>query len=243
VGLFAFALLGLIACAVDDRAVSAAAGAGESTGAGGDGEIMIGATGGSSNAGGGAGASGGEDGGSGGSPAASGGSADGAEPDAGQGGSCTGGSCPGPPASECAVDTVSMVPFMTSWSSVGRLNLYNGGCDSQGTPDYALVFTAPQTGTFRITSAALVDAVPYTGPGDPSGIPDGPADGDSVMTIVRGGCAGPEAQQLECNDDAVMGTLDSQLNVGLDAGEVITVYLNELTQTGGGTGTLGITLL
>jgi hypothetical protein len=63
------------------------------------------------------------------------------------------------------------------------------------------------------------------------------------MTIVRGGCAGPEAQQLECNDDAVMGTLDSQLNVGLDAGEVITVYLNELTQTGGGTGTLGITLL
>ncbi len=248
-GLFACALLGLTECAVDDRAVSA--GAGDSSGAGGGGAAAGDATGGSSNAAGGAGGSGGDGDGDGGSAASDGGSADGSGGDgdsqppdagAGQGGSCTGGSCGGPP-SECAVDTVSTVPFMTSWSSVGRLNLYNGGCDSQGTPDYALVFTAPQAGTFRITAAALVDAVPYTGAGDASGVPDGPADGDSVMTVVRGGCAGPDAQQFECNDDVAMGIVNSQLDLGLDAGEIITVYLNELTQTGGGTGTLGITLL
>lgn len=231
-GLLAGAL-GLTACPVDDRTVSVGDGDGETGGMGGS--LASGATG---------GGDGGQENGGVGSADGIGGFGGSAEPDAGFGqGGRTGQSCGGPPASECAVDSVSTVPFMTSWSSVGRLNFYNGGCDSQGTPDYALVFTAPQAGTFRITSAALVDAVPYSGAGDPSGAPEGPADGDSVMTVVRGGCAGPEAQQLECNDDAAMGTLDSQLDLGLDAGEIITVYLNELTQIGGGTGTVGITLL
>jgi hypothetical protein len=159
-----------------------------------------------------------------------------------EGGTCTGGQCIPLPPSGCAVDVVSSVPFTASWSSVGRPDLYDGGCDAEGTPEYALVFTAPLTGTFRVTSAALIDAVPYTGAGEASGNPP-PPDGDSVMTVVRGNCAGVAAQQFDCNDDVAPGTVNSQLDLELDAGEVVTVYLNELTQTGGGTGTVNISAL
>jgi hypothetical protein len=155
-----------------------------------------------------------------------------------EGGTCSGGLCIAAPPSGCVVDAVSSVPFTASWSSVNRPDLYDGGCDTEGTPDYALVFTAPATAVYRIASAALVDAVPYTGP-----IPDGPADGDAVMTIARGDCAGGEAQQLACNDDVQVGTLNSQVDLGLAAGEVVTVYLNELGQMGGGTGTVSIDAL
>jgi hypothetical protein len=159
------------------------------------------------------------------------------------GGTCAGGLCIALPPSGCAVDVVSVVPFTGSWSSVGRPDLYDGGCDSEGTPEYALVFTAPQSGTFRITSTGLVDGVPYTGPGAP-GVPGGgPLDGDAVMTVANGNCAGGEAQQRACNDDAADGTLSSQVDLELAAGEVVTVYLNELQQTGGGTGTVSIGLL
>jgi hypothetical protein len=237
----------LLACAVDDRAVDVAGGA-----------PAITATGGTSAAGGDAGGSSGGGSSGGGSSGTPGGTAglggnapDGSERDGGAGeeGSsvCSGASdCDGgtpAPSSGCAVDIASSVPFMANWSSVGRPDLYDGGCDSLGTPEYALVFTAPEAATFRITSVALVDTVPYTGAGTASGVPDGPADGDSVMTVVRGNCAGVAAQQLECNDDVAPGTLDSGLDLALDAGEVVTVYLNELTQTGGGSGTVNITAL
>ena len=39
------------------------------------------------------------------------------------------------------------------------------------------------------------------------------------------------------------GTLGSQLDLALSAGEVVTVYLNELAQTGGGSGTVSIVAL
>lgn len=159
------------------------------------------------------------------------------------GGNCVDGICILAPPSGCLVDAASSVPFSTSWRSVGRPDLYDGGCDTEGTPDYALVFTAPQTGRFRVTSAGLVDDVPYTGPGEPSGVPDGPADGDAVMTIVRGNCAGLDAQQLACNDDGPDGSFNSQLDIELAAGESVTVYLNELAQMGGGTGTVSVVAL
>ena len=155
-----------------------------------------------------------------------------------QGGTCNGGLCIASQPSGCVVDAVARVPFTANWSSVNRPDLYDGGCDTEGTPDYALVFTAPQAAVYRIASAALVDAVPYTGP-----VPDGPLDGDAVMTIARGDCAGGDAQQLACNDDVQVGTLNSQVDLELFAGEVVTVYLNELGQTGGGTGTVIIEAL
>ena len=158
-------------------------------------------------------------------------------------GSCTQGQCVSGQPVGCPVDVASSVPFNTTWSSVGRPNLYGGGCDSDGTPQYALVFTAPQAGTFRFTGHALVDSTPYTG-ADPSANPTQPPDGDAVLTVANGSCAGQAAPFLGCNDDVTPGVnIDSQLDVTLTDQQQVTVYLNERTQTGGGTGTLSITLL
>jgi hypothetical protein len=57
-----------------------------------------------------------------------------------------------------------------------------------------------------------------------------------------GRCAGGSATQVSCNDDAVEGNGNSQLDVPLTGGQVVTVSLNQLTQSAGGTGTLTITL-
>lgn len=160
---------------------------------------------------------------------------------------CTGGSCalsvcvPGQPLG-CPAEVAGAAPFTTTWSSVGRPDLYVGGCDSAGTPDYALVFTAPATATFRFAAAAVVDDTPYTGADQTAPFTE-PPDGDAVLTLAEGSCAGGAATQVACNDDALESTRDAQLELPLTSGQVVTVYLNELTQSGGGTGTLTITQL
>jgi len=158
----------------------------------------------------------------------------------GSGGSCTEGQCVGGQAVDCPVDVATTVPFNTSWSSVGRPSLFGGDCEQSGTPDYALVFTAPQTGTFRFAAHALVDSTPYSG-ADPKRPPEAPPDGDAIIIVAAGSCAGQAALQLGCNDD-FEGNIDSQLDLQLEDQQQVTVYLNERTQTGGGTGTLSITL-
>lgn len=159
------------------------------------------------------------------------------------GGSCTQGQCIHGQPVGCPMDVASAVPFNTTWSSVGRSNLFGGSCDSGGTPDYALLFTAPMAGTFRFTVHALVDSTPYTG-ADTSDPFTEPPDGDAVITVADGSCAGQEAMQLGCNDDVASGSnLDSQLDLVLTNAQTVTVYLNERTQTGGGTGTLSIRLV
>jgi hypothetical protein len=157
-------------------------------------------------------------------------------------GSCTLSVCVAGQAVGCPAEVAGDVPFTTPWSSVGKTDLYVGGCDSAGTPDYALIFTAPATATFRFEVTARVDETPYTG-SDQSDPITQPADGDAVLTVAEGGCAGGAATQVACNDDVEQGNTDSQLDLPLTSGQVITLYLNELTQTGGGTGTLTITQL
>jgi len=160
------------------------------------------------------------------------------------GGSCTSGECVDGQPVGCPVDIASSLSLNLAWSSVGRPDLYAGGCDSANTPDYALVFTAPQAGTFRFTATGLVDSTPYTG-ADTSGTPTAPPDGDAVLTIAPGSCAGIGAVQIDCNDDGPPDddSTDPQLDLVLTDQQVITVYINELTQTGGGTGTLSVTLV
>jgi hypothetical protein len=157
-------------------------------------------------------------------------------------GSCTLSVCVEGQAAGCPVEVAGDAPFTTPWSSVGRPDLYESECDSADMPDYALVFTAPATATFRFSAAALVDGTPYTGADQTEPFTQ-PPDGDAVLTVVEGGCAGPGAVQVACDDDAAEGTLDAQLELPLTSGQVVTVYLNELTQSGGGTGTLTITQL
>jgi hypothetical protein len=167
------------------------------------------------------------------------------------GGSCTQGQCiPGQPVG-CPGDVANTVPFSISWSSVGRPNLIAMTCQTPTrTPDYALVFTAPQAGTYRFHAAGLIDSTQHE-----NSMAD---DGDAVMTIARGSCG---TQMPSCNDDCNPGdnpdgcgrgttdpqlTLgaaqyDSQLELSLQLNEVVTVYLNEFGEPDGGTGTLTIT--
>lgn len=136
----------------------------------------------------------------------------------------------------CPVDIADSVPLTVHWSSVGRPDLIDGACDSQGTPDYALVFTPPTTGTYHFLATGLIDSTPYTGS-------DG-VDGDAVMTFGEASCGVTPVEDNEpCNDDAASDTSDAQLDLMLAAQQTITVYLNELGQTGGGTGTLSVTLV
>jgi hypothetical protein len=151
-------------------------------------------------------------------------------------GSCTLGECIEDQPVGCPVDVVNDVPFNTSWRTVGRVNLFGGGCDIGGTPDYAVVFTAPTSGTFRFEAAGVA------GQDDPEGGNAGAeALADSVLTIAEGSCEGMNAQQLACNDDIAPGNLDSRLDLALSLGDVVTVYVSELREQGGGSGTLSIT--
>jgi hypothetical protein len=147
------------------------------------------------------------------------------------GGSCTQGQCIQGQQVGCPADIANTVPFNVGWSSVGRPDLFHGTCDDAGTPDYALVFTAPSTGTYRFHAAGAVDSTPDVMT----------PDGDSVMTIAQGSC--PPTGTSVCNDDKNGSTFDSELDVAMTQGQVVTVYLNEYQEPGGGTGTLSIVLL
>jgi hypothetical protein len=162
------------------------------------------------------------------------------------GGSCTQGQCVAEQPVGCPIDVVNSVPATVHWSSVGASNLYDGGCEAQGTPDYALVFTAPAAGTYRFLAHGLIDSTPYTGADSVNSPPTEPPDGDAVITVAKGSCTGPTGQPfdpLPCNDDIAQDNIDAQLDLDLTDQQVITVYLNERTQYGGGTGTLTITLV
>jgi hypothetical protein len=162
------------------------------------------------------------------------------------GGSCTLGECIEGQAVGCPIEVVSALPFNTNWRSVGGTDLYDGTCDGSGTPDYAVVFTAPATGTYRFEATGVV------GMGDPENAADDDASelADSVLTIAAGSCAGPSSQQLGCNDDCSANdcandSFDSRLDLALSQGQSVTVYVNEFHEVlpGGGSGTLGIRLL
>jgi hypothetical protein len=166
---------------------------------------------------------------------------DGADGAACPGGSCTAGECIDGQPVGCPADVVSAVPFSTDWRTVGGTDFYDGTCDGPGTPEFAVVFTAPGAGLYRFAAAGVV------GTGDPENAADDSASelADSVLTIAEGSCGGRNATQVDCNDDAPGNTLDSRVDLQLTAGQSVTVYVNEFHEVlpGGGSGTLTITQL
>lgn len=156
-------------------------------------------------------------------------------------GSCTLGECiQGQPVG-CPALVVTGLPFATGWRTVGRVDLYDGACDATNTPDFALVFTAPASGTYVIEAAGEVgDDDPELGGDDETS-----ELADSVLTVVAGACGGFAAEPLACNDDIATGNLDSRINLSLQEGETVTIYVNEFGEVvpGGGSGTLSVTPL
>jgi hypothetical protein len=140
---------------------------------------------------------------------------------------------------------VTAVPFETSWRTVGGENVHDASCDRDDTPDFAVVFTAPDDGTYRFEAAGVV------GTNDPEteGDEDASVLADSVLALVAGACPSVDAAELTgpvaCNDDAAGGTRDSRIDRALTAGETVTVYAGEYREVlpGGGSGTLRISLL
>ena len=152
-------------------------------------------------------------------------------------GACTAGECvPEQPAADCPAAVAAELPFEASWRTVGGVDLYQGSCDIDDTPDFAVVFTPPETGVYRFEAAGVA------GEDDP----DSESElADSVLTIVAGSCAGQDAMQLGCNDDASDNTLSSRLDLVLQAGQTVTVYVREFEEVlpGGGSGTVSVRAL
>ncbi len=156
-------------------------------------------------------------------------------------GSCALGECIAGASVGCPAEVVTELPFEASWRTVGGVVLYDGTCDVANTPDFALLFTAPETATYRF------DAAGVEGDNDPENEDDDDAVvlADSVLTVVAGACQGFDAAQLACNDDIQNQNFDSRLELLLDAGQTVTVYAGEVREVlpGGGSGTVRITRL
>jgi hypothetical protein len=151
-------------------------------------------------------------------------------------GACAAGECtPAEPAADCPSVIATELPFEASWRTVGGVDLFQGSCDIADTPDFAVVFTVTETGVYRFEAAGVV--------GDDDPEPDPQSElADSVLTVVAGSCAGRDAMQLDCNDDANDQTFDSRVDLVLEAGQSVTVYVNEFREVspGGGSGTVSI---
>lgn len=161
-------------------------------------------------------------------------------------GSCLLGECIAGQPEGCPAEFVTAVPFETSWRTVGGFNVHDASCDRDNTPDFAVVFTAPEAGTYRFAAAGVQLA------GDPETEGDENASvlADSVLALVAGACPSVDAAELidpvACNDDAPGGaTRDSQIDRALTEGQTVTVYAGEFREVlpGGGSGTLRISLL
>lgn len=156
-------------------------------------------------------------------------------------GSCALGECIAGGAVGCPAEVVTELPFEASWRTVGGVVLYDGTCDVENTPDFALIFTAPATATYRFDAAGL------EGENDPENEDDEDAVvlADSVITVVEGACQGFGAAQLACNDDVQNQNFDSRVELLLDEGQTVTVYAGEVREVlpGGGSGTVRITQL
>lgn len=139
------------------------------------------------------------------------------------GGSCTVGACVAGQRVGCPRAVATAVPFQTNWTSVGLPNLFRGDCASDNTPDFAVEFVVPASGRYRF---------------DASGSPD------SVLVVVLGACSSDNGTQNQsCNDDISDGNTDSRIDLGLTAGQTMTVYVSEFGDDNTGSGTLRISAL
>jgi hypothetical protein len=139
------------------------------------------------------------------------------------GGSCSAGACVPGQRVGCPQQIATSVPFQMNWSSAGRPDLFQGECESNNTPDAAVVFVAPAAGRYRFEA---------------SGSPD------SVLSLVRGACGQGNGAELACNDDIVQDSGGaSRIDVTLTANQTLTVYVSEFGNRGTGSGVLRISAL
>jgi hypothetical protein len=139
------------------------------------------------------------------------------------GGSCTVGACVAGQRVGCPQAVATAVPFQTNWSSVRLPNLVRGECANDATPDFAVEFVVPASGSYRIETT-----------GSP----------DSVLVVARGACnTDNDAPNQLCDDDISDNNLGSRIDVMLTAGQTITAYVSAFDEGESGSGTLRISAL
>ena len=110
----------------------------------------------------------------------------------------------------CPVDTIDMVPFSVSDSTVGQASEFGSGCGGNGAPEMAFELTAPIDGFYVFDTFG--------------------SSYDTVLYVLDGSCSGPV---LACNDDDDQQAPDSQVSVALTAGQVVTVAADGFGLAGG----------
>jgi hypothetical protein len=110
------------------------------------------------------------------------------------------------PAGACPASTLTTFPLDVTGDSSTASSEFEASCaGAGGSPDLAVVWTAPQNARYRFTTEGSA----Y----------------DTVLTILNGSCAGPE---LACADDIDGTNVASEASLSLTAGQTITVIIDGL---------------
>jgi hypothetical protein len=115
------------------------------------------------------------------------------------------GACPACPATQLG----STVPLTVAGSTVGLTNTLTPSCTFSNAPEATFGFTAPATGTYQINTFGSTF--------------------DTVLYVQDATCGGPP---LACDDDAG-GTLQSEVQVTLAAGQTVVIVVDGFATSSG----------
>jgi hypothetical protein len=135
---------------------------------------------------------------------------------------CEDGHCNTQGVCDCAVDRVTAVPYNQQWQTTGDTEAdFHSECQiCAGTLDHVVVFTAPQTASYRFI---------VTSGGDPE------------LGVFDGDCSAALAGAT-CGADIDPGSEDyaDVLDLEIEAGATVTLVVGESCEENGGIGTLSI---
>lgn len=137
---------------------------------------------------------------------------------------CEDGHCNTQGVCDCAVDRVTAIPYNQQWQTTGdsEADFYDECQLCAGTLDHVVLFTAPQTASYRfvVTSG-----------------------GDAELGVFDGDCSAALAGAT-CGADLDAGNEDyaDVLDLEIEAGATVTVVVGESCEENGGAGALSIDL-
>jgi hypothetical protein len=137
---------------------------------------------------------------------------------------CEEGHCNTQGVCDCAVDRVTAVPYNQQWQTTGdtEADFYQECQTCAGTLDHVVVFTAPQTASYRFIVTS---------------------DGDPELGVFDGDCSAALADAT-CGADIDPGNEDyaDVLDLEIEAGATVTLVVGESCEENGGIGTLSVDL-
>lgn len=137
---------------------------------------------------------------------------------------CEDGHCNAQGACDCAVERATAIPFNQQWQTTGdsEIDVHEECQVCAGTLDHVVVFTAPQTASYRFIVTS---------------------DGDPELGVFAGDCSAALAD-ASCGADIDPDNEDyaDVLDLEIEAGATVTVVVGESCEENGGVGTLSIDL-